>query len=334
MASRKRFALEPDVSTPAGGRLRALVGTPSHGDVPIYNAVNGRFEPGPVGGSVALDDLSDVDLTGLADGDVLTYDSGSGLWVPAPGGGSLALDDLTDVAAASPNDGDVLAYDSGTGDWVPVAPGSAPVEAESDYMQGVEWFADGGVVNNGVPTPSGSGVTTAGNDADGHALTFNISGAAGSSTNRRSAAVFTRQGESAYYARIKTGPDITSCAYFFGLSSTIHTGTSSTPTGHCALLRYHTTDDGTAFWRCITRDGTTTTTTTTTAAIAASTLYKLKVETDGSECRFYVDGVLVATHTTNLPGSTTSMLLLCDLIVLAAVSRTFKVYHYGYRCLS
>lgn len=41
-------------------------------------------------GSVsALNDLTDVDTTGVADGDVLTYDSGSGDWVPAaPSGGT------------------------------------------------------------------------------------------------------------------------------------------------------------------------------------------------------------------------------------------------------
>lgn len=40
-------------------------------------------------GSGALDDLSDVDTTGVSDGDVLTYDSGSGDWVAeAPSGGS------------------------------------------------------------------------------------------------------------------------------------------------------------------------------------------------------------------------------------------------------
>lgn len=37
-------------------------------------------------------------------------------------GGTLALDDLTDVVAGAPNDGDVLTFDSGSGHWVPAAP--------------------------------------------------------------------------------------------------------------------------------------------------------------------------------------------------------------------
>lgn len=50
--------------------------------------------PGGGGGATELDDLDDVDLTGLADGDFLQYDSGSGLWLPvdAPGGGSSGVE--------------------------------------------------------------------------------------------------------------------------------------------------------------------------------------------------------------------------------------------------
>lgn len=47
------------------------------------------------GGSIDLDDLADVDLTGVADGDVLTFDSGSSEWVPeAPAGGGGGTTEL------------------------------------------------------------------------------------------------------------------------------------------------------------------------------------------------------------------------------------------------
>lgn len=45
--------------------------------------------PFGLGGTIpqpALDDISDVDLTGLVDGDTLVWDSGSGTWIPAAGG--------------------------------------------------------------------------------------------------------------------------------------------------------------------------------------------------------------------------------------------------------
>jgi hypothetical protein len=75
------------------------------------------------GGATALDDLTDVDTTGVADGDVLTYDSATGDWLPAaPTGGGGTLDGLTDVDTTGVADGDVLTYDSGAGEWVATAP--------------------------------------------------------------------------------------------------------------------------------------------------------------------------------------------------------------------
>lgn len=43
-------------------------------------------------GGSALDDLTDVDTTGVTDGDSLVYDSGSGLWVPGAVSGGGAAD--------------------------------------------------------------------------------------------------------------------------------------------------------------------------------------------------------------------------------------------------
>lgn len=48
-----------------------------------------------VGGTTpmpALDDISDVDLTGLTDGDTLVFDDGTDTWVPGSGGGSTFTD--------------------------------------------------------------------------------------------------------------------------------------------------------------------------------------------------------------------------------------------------
>lgn len=43
------------------------------------------------GGYPAMDDLTDVDTSGVADGDVLVYDSGGSEWVPAAPGGGVTL---------------------------------------------------------------------------------------------------------------------------------------------------------------------------------------------------------------------------------------------------
>lgn len=50
---------------------------------------------------IALDDLVDVDTTGVGDGDTLVYDAGAATWKAASGSGlNLAFTQLTDVPAS------------------------------------------------------------------------------------------------------------------------------------------------------------------------------------------------------------------------------------------
>jgi hypothetical protein len=62
-------------------------------------------------------------------------------------------------------------------------------------------------------------------------------------------------------------------------------------------------------WKCYTRGGTTITLTTTSIPVVASQWYKLRIEINnaGNSVTFFIDGVLVATHTTNIPATTTAM---------------------------
>ena len=67
----------------------------------------------------ALDDLSDVDLTGAIAGDLLAFDGAD--WIPVtPPTIPADLDDLSDVDTTGQTTGDVLTYDGA--DWVPQAP--------------------------------------------------------------------------------------------------------------------------------------------------------------------------------------------------------------------
>jgi hypothetical protein len=75
-------------------------------------------------GASALADLTDVDLTGLADGDVLVWNSSTSMWEPSNNAAFSATDmydqtlsNLADVAVYLPSDGDVLTYDAATGLW-------------------------------------------------------------------------------------------------------------------------------------------------------------------------------------------------------------------------
>lgn len=84
------------------------------------------------GGASALADLTDVDLTGLADGDTLVWNSATSKWEPGAGGGGGGLSDLydqtlnnlADVAFYQPREGDVLTYSSTLGMWVSESPGA------------------------------------------------------------------------------------------------------------------------------------------------------------------------------------------------------------------
>ncbi len=70
---------------------------------------------------IQLGDLSDVviDENTLADGQVIAYDSVNEEWVNVnAGAGSLALDDLTDVNAPSPTDGQALVWDNTNSEWI------------------------------------------------------------------------------------------------------------------------------------------------------------------------------------------------------------------------
>jgi len=62
-------------------------------------------------------------------------------------------------------------------------------------------------------------------------------------------------------------------------------------------------------WKCYTRSGATVTLTTTTIPVVASQWYKLRIDINGAatSVTFYIDGNLVATHSTNIPASTTGM---------------------------
>ena len=83
-------------------------------------------------GAVALDDLTDVDITSLVDNRILGYDFASSMWTSQSAGDlgvseighthplpSIEFNDLTDVNLTGSNDFDLL-FRSG-GDWVPTA---------------------------------------------------------------------------------------------------------------------------------------------------------------------------------------------------------------------
>lgn len=93
-------------------------------------------------------------------------------------------------------------------------------------------------------------------------------------------------------------------------------------------FRYDTTVDGTAFWRCWSNDGAGGgTVTVTTVAFAGSTIYRLAivVNPNGLSVDFYINDVLVATHTTDLPGAAVDLGHVEQVRALEAVAKIFAI---------
>lgn len=82
---------------------------------------------------------------------------------------------------------------------------------------------------------------------------------------------------------------------------------SDNPTGlNLAGFRFSTAASD-SNWIACTKDGTTLNTTDTGVAVAANTYYRFIIEMVSGAINFYINGTLVATHTTNLPTSTTPL---------------------------
>lgn len=101
----------------------------------------GYVASGGGGGASALADLTDVDLTGLADGKTIVWDEDDSKWVvtdfPTPGAG--ALGDLTDVDLSTPpTEGQALLWDDGTSKWVAGTAAGAPGADGEDGAPGAD----------------------------------------------------------------------------------------------------------------------------------------------------------------------------------------------------
>lgn len=73
-------------------------------------------------------------------------------------------------------------------------------------------------------------------------------------------------------------------------------------------FRYEFATDG-QFWAAVSSNGGVNTVTPDTNPIVADTIYELMIitETDWSAIRYYINGVLMATHSTNIPAATTDV---------------------------
>lgn len=191
---------------------------------------------------------------------------------------------------------------------------------ELSRMREVTWqIRPGSILFRGSHTidlnPAGGGTVTGATDADDSWVSFG-------SPSGTSHIEFESQSQTQgrhnpiLQMRIKTDSDITERRMFFGLKENGSViSTDSTPDVELAAFRYATDVDGTAFWRCVSINGTGASAeeTITSVAVAINTVYKLDVRVTSSQVEFRIDEVLVATHSSVVPDPSTTLevTLLC-----------------------
>lgn len=110
-------------NTTATKKFLSQTGTGSASAAPVWAQV---ADADLATSDIATNDVSTTKhgFVPKAPNDTTKFLRGDATWaIPAGGAGSLALDDLTDVDAATPSDGDVLTYSSGSpAGWVNAAP--------------------------------------------------------------------------------------------------------------------------------------------------------------------------------------------------------------------
>jgi hypothetical protein len=118
--------------------------------------------------------------------------------------------------------------------------------------------------------------------------------------------------------------DLTAVRHWVGLFST-SPDASGTPNIELAAFRYDTGIDGTAFWRCVTIAGTGTSNETTVTTVAVAVVkHTFCTMLLAATVEFYVDDVLVATHTTYLPALATYLAFAVRVVNLASATRATR----------
>lgn len=201
----------------------------------------------------------------------------------------------------------------------------------------MQYLKDGGsgvatftTLGHAAPTTSG---TISGVDTTNNPFARFVTGASsGNSAGVISGAILRRDWDVDITFHINTGNTITDYRLWAGMTSADLNAVATPTTQHVAAFRYDTGVDGTAFWRTVTNDGVgAATVTTTTTAFASATSYRLRVRTSTSrgDIRFYIDDVLVATHTATRPGNTTYLSYQWVTTTLTAATRRGELNRVG-----
>lgn len=138
---------------------------------------------------------------------------------------------------------------------------------------------------------------------------------------------------------IKTGAvgaDITVLRMWIGLTDATAPSPMNTddPAGVNQMAFRFSTAAGDTTWQCTTKDGTTQGVTNSGITVASNTRYEMRIDaSDGTQVKFFINGVLVATRSTNLPTNTANLQMIAQLRTLEAAVKNLRVRRYFIRDL-
>jgi hypothetical protein len=228
------------------------------------------------------------------------------------------LDELHDVAAQTPSNRDLLMYNSATQLW----------ENESFYFRalaGVQYFTDfegSDIVPSLQSVLLGTGSGTARSVANINIQSANQVGitiyatgttATGYAMHNTNASGQAQQfqfggGQWLYETYVAIDTNLSNATERYRFLTGFGDLATNANDNNCAIITYDEggTANGTIAspnWQCVTANNGTRTLTTTTIPVVANTWYKLRifVNAAATQILYFVNGTLVATHTTNIP---------------------------------
>lgn len=128
------------------------------------------------GGASALDDLTDVDDTGVTDEYILIYDADTAIWYASASAGVTTITGLTDTSVGSVADADLLSYDANTSLWFSSSLSEVAVDSNSSINLGgtIAGGQQNVVLGDGAYTTADNSYTTIiGEDAYSSTATTN-----------------------------------------------------------------------------------------------------------------------------------------------------------------
>jgi hypothetical protein len=207
--------------------------------------------------------------------------------------------------------------------------GGDPVLFSQRQRQAIPNFGNTTVYQIGQGNHSASGTQTSADDADGCWHNFATTAVANNQAYlSNNASSSRRDHEETLIVRFKTAASIAAMRLWGAgwFSNLVTAGGADAPNIHIAAFRF-STNAGDTNWMAVTAGaGGVWTITDTGVAVAINTIYVFRIEFDETtpEIRFYINDVLVATHSTNLPDATTQIYYGISVTTLETVSKSFK----------